>query len=180
MDAALDNAVEQRDQKDRETLRRWARVVLPWVLISAAFWYFFNSGMSQSGLESGEAAPTLVVELTDGTTFDLAEHRGQTVVINFWAVWCPPCRAEAPALTRVARHLEAEGGHLIGLAVDSRSVPRAARLGMDYPIALATGEDQARFGVQMLPTTIVVGPDGQVARSFVGEVTEAQLLEALP
>ncbi len=158
-------------------LRRWAQRAGPWIFLAAAVWWF-GSSLQGDAVSSGPAPP-LTLTLSDGTPFDLAEQHGRVIVLNFWAAWCPPCRAEAPALSRVHRAVQRRGAQVLGLAVDAISLSRARRLGMDYPQALATQDDLERFGVQMLPTTVVVGPDGQVVRSFVGEIDEETLREVV-
>lgn len=158
-------------------LRRWARHAGPWILVALGVWWW-GSRLGGDALSSGPA-PALTTTLSDGTPFDLAAQRGQVVVLNFWAAWCPPCRAEAPALSRVHHAVEGRGARVVGLAVDTISLSRAGRLGMDYPQALATEDDLARFGVQMLPTTVVVGADGSIVRSFVGEIDEETLQDVI-
>ncbi len=158
-------------------LRRWALRAGPWIAVAIGVWWF-GARLQNNAVSSGPA-PALTTTLSDGTPFDLAAQRGRVIVLNFWAAWCPPCRAEAPALSRVHRAIEERGAQVLGLAVDAISLSRAQRLGMDYPQALATEDDLASFGVQMLPTTVVVGSDGQVVRSFVGEIDEETLRQVV-
>ncbi len=153
-------------------LRRWLRNIGPWVLVAIGMWWL---GSSLDSTVSGPA-PGLQVEI-DGTPFDLAAAN-RIVVLNFWAAWCPPCRAEAPVLAQAHEKLGTRG-MVLGLAVDTISISRAGRLGMDYPHALVSQDVLERFGVQMLPTTVVVDHEGNIVESFVGEVTTAALDEAL-
>ncbi|MEM9073041.1 MAG: TlpA disulfide reductase family protein [Myxococcota bacterium] len=164
-------------QRNAEILRRWARNIGPWIVVAGLVWYV---GVSMQGraLPKGPA-PELSVELSDGTPFNLASRHGEVTVLNFWAAWCPPCRAEAPALTKVHKAVEGRGAMVVGLAVDAISIPRARRLGMLYPQALVEQADLDRFQVQMLPTTVVVDHKGDIVRAFVGEVEEETLLEVV-
>ncbi|MEO0326797.1 MAG: TlpA disulfide reductase family protein [Myxococcota bacterium] len=163
---------------------RWLRVV-PW-LVAAGGVYAVGWALQGETMPTGEPAPdfrvTLAteehVELTEPAEFDLSAQRGQVVVLNFWADWCPPCRAEAPALQTVARELEATGDVLLGLAVERRSLASAERLGMHYPQAFAPPEMAALYKVSMLPTTVVIDPAGRVAEVFVGGIDADALREA--
>ena len=103
-------------------------------------------------------------------------------MLNFWSSTCPPCRREAPELSRLHRTLEGRG-RVIGVSTDARSVTGAGsvakRLGMRYPIAVLDGGLQETFAVTVLPTTYLLDDTGKVRGSFVGAVTEAEMLEAI-
>ena len=137
----------------------------------------------RSLVEAGTPAPVLVVELSSGENFDIEAHRGEVVVLNFWATWCPPCRAEAPTLTRIHNRLSGSGGTVVGISADRMPLPTVAEhalgLGMEYPIGRTEEEAFHRFHVTELPTTYVVSRDGQITWSHVGAVSEEQLWEAI-
>jgi thiol-disulfide isomerase/thioredoxin len=130
-------------------------------------------------LAPGAQLGEITAALADGGHFALSEHRGEVVVVNFWATWCGPCRKEAPVLSRLHR----SGVKVIGLSVDALPLPtvaaKARALGMDYPIALGSAEVTARLGIRAVPTTCVVGKDGTVIETHSGLVGEAQLARAI-
>jgi thiol-disulfide isomerase/thioredoxin len=116
-----------------------------------------------------------------GVAHAMGEHRGKVVVVNFWATWCVPCVKEIPAFSKV--HTEG-GGRVafVGLGIDSLDNIAAfdARFKPSYPLlaAGATGSDLARaFGDEggALPFTVVLGADGRVVASHLGQVDEATL-----
>ncbi len=155
------------------------RALAPWILVVVGGLWMLSSHRGREPMPSGEPVPALSVPLAGGGSFDLEAHRGQPVLLTFWARWCPACRAEAPAIQAAHEKLSAVGGTAIGLAVDRRSIPAAARLGMHFPQAVVAQTDLDRFGVELLPTTILVDPEGNVAASFVGEVRSSTLDEVI-
>ncbi len=163
--------------------RRGVRSIWPWLLLglAVALWAFWGAG--GSGLPEGEVAPSLSVPWTGGERFDLSERRGHVTVLAFWATWFPACRSEGPVLARVQRRIEARGDTVVGVSIDdaplSAVAQAARRFGMTYPIALATRADIAPFRVELLPTIVVVDPDGRVAASFAGTVSEHRLVAAI-
>lgn len=160
--------------------RAWIRALLPWALVGAGVVFLLGTFGSRRAMPEGEPAPLFQVALRGGGELDLAASRGDVVVLNFWASWCPPCRAEAPVLARAHDRLQREGGaRLVGLAMDARSLPFANRLGMTYPQALATQEIAQSYRVEMLPTTVVIDRAGRVAWSYVGELREDELNDVL-
>lgn len=119
--------------------------------------------------------PALQVTTIDGKPYDLAAHRGNWVVVNFWATWCGPCLKEMPdlsALDAMREHIE-----VIGLAYeDITPADMQAFLKTHpvvYPIAIIdTYEPPKDFATPRgLPTTYLIAPDGKVAKHFLGPVT---------
>ena len=134
---------------------------------------------SNSGPTVGEPAPEFELTTPDGEMVRLSDFEGQTVVLNFWATWCGPCRAEIPDL---AAFQEANPDvKLLGISVDEQLGARgvaatARRLGADYTILLdPTSTAAAPYSVHTLPTTIVIGPDGTVVDTAIGTVSERKL-----
>jgi thiol-disulfide isomerase/thioredoxin len=108
----------------------------------------------------------------------LAELRGTPVVVNIWGSWCPPCRAEAPALARVAREFEGEV-QFIGVDIlDVRESAREFILEFDWPYPSVfdeNGQIRDRLGYVGQPVTIVHDRDGKVSFEWVGAITEKLL-----
>jgi thiol-disulfide isomerase/thioredoxin len=129
------------------------------------------------------ASPSLRIETFDGKTFDLAEHRGQWVVINFWATWCNPCLKEIPDLDAFDK--SRKDVDVIGL--DYEEIERADMQAflkehvISYPIAVVdVYKPPADFETPRgLPMTYLIAPDGKTARQFLGPVSSADLARAI-
>src|SRR5258708_14749481 len=110
----------------------------------------------------------------------LGDLRGTAVVLDFWATWCGPCRAEAPIMERLSRRWHDQGVVVVGVNTDTpdQGDPGAfARLaGLTYPIVQdPTSEVAKRYGVVGLPTLVVVSPTGRVSAVRSGVTGEAEL-----
>src|SRR5690242_20730187 len=113
------------------------------------------------------AAPQFVLRDINGNTVRLSAYRGKVVLINFWATWCPPCRAEMPDLVRLQREHAKQGLQIIGITYPPESKTRVRRfarsLKVNYPIILGTRQIKARFSSEeTLPLTVVINRDGKV------------------
>jgi thiol-disulfide isomerase/thioredoxin len=117
-----------------------------------------------------------VTDLT-GRTIQSSELRGKVVLVNFWATWCPPCRAEIPDLIKLQEKYRKE---LVIIGVSEDEIPPenvkafANQQGMNYPIAMTTPELRKIFrGVAALPTTFVIDRNGRLVQKHVGLLNAA-------
>ena len=120
-----------------------------------------------------QAAPALELRDLKGRRHRLSDYRGKVVLLNFWATWCPPCRAEMPDLVKLQRRYGARGLRIIGITYPpetARAVRRfAARLSVNYPVALGTKEMMTLFTPgETLPLTVVIDRDGNVRELIEG------------
>jgi len=135
-----------------------------------------------SGL-AGQRAPIFDLRDDGGRAVSLERYRGSLVVMNLWASWCPPCRAEMPDLQRLA---EAEAGRGIAVVgVNEGESPQRARafagsLGIRFPIWIDGGQQYGRaFDAVGLPTTVILDRQGVVIRAFDGPLTLDQMRAAV-
>jgi cytochrome c biogenesis protein CcmG, thiol:disulfide interchange protein DsbE len=137
----------------------------------------------QGGGMVGKPAPPLSLPVaangTPGASMTLADLKGHPVLLDFWASWCGPCAMEAPVVDRVARRYEKKGLTVLGVNVsDTPAVVRAyaAQKGLSYPMVLDPGSNTSnRYGVQQLPSLIVIDKEGNVFAFLTGFVDEASL-----
>ena len=113
-------------------------------------------------------APQFVLRDVNGRTVRLSDYRGKVVLINFWATWCPPCRAEMPDLVRLQREHAKQGLQIIGITYPPEKKNRVLRFArsvkVNYPIILGTRQIKARFSSEeTLPLTVVINRDGKVS-----------------
>ena len=142
------------------------------------------AGEAATGVvEQTAPMPQLRVQAVDGTPYDLAEHRGQWVLVNFWATWCGPCLQEMPELS--ALHAMRGNIDVVGLAYeDIEPADMQAFLEkhpVAYPIAILDPYDPPKdFATPRgLPVTYLLAPDGKVAKQFVGPVDAKQVEQAI-
>jgi peroxiredoxin len=158
------------------------------VLVVIAFYPGGGPKISLNGtggprMLAGAPAQSFPVKRVDGAADGLDRYRGTVVVLNLWATWCPPCREEMPALERLYREYHERG--LVVLGVDQGEAPRvAARYardhGVTYPILIDEDQQYGRaYAAVGLPTTIVIGRDGRIVKGIDGELTLAQMREAV-
>jgi thiol-disulfide isomerase/thioredoxin len=126
-------------------------------------------------------AHTLFPDLA-GEPVSLERWRGQVLVVNLWASWCPPCRDEIPGLVRVQRRFASNGVQIVGIAFDSAAKSRQAalELGINYPVLVAglDGIDLIRkLGNRAggLPYTLVLDRQGKAVATHLGILSEAEL-----
>lgn len=132
---------------------------------------------------ASDAPIELKLPATDGSTLDLATHRGHWVVVNFWATWCHPCLAEMPALSELDQRRK--DIDVVGLAYDEIApdelVAFLKQHPVGYPIAqVSMDHPPAAFEPPSgLPTTYLLDPQGKVAKRFLGPVTPQEIEAAV-
>jgi thiol-disulfide isomerase/thioredoxin len=126
-------------------------------------------------LKPGDAPPNFTLLLPDGRYTTLADLKGRPVLVNFWATWCPPCRAEMPELLQAARDYP----DLALLAVNVAETPDkvsqfAEQFRMDAPVVIdPEGAISDRYNVRGLPTSIFLDADGKIMEVRPGAINRA-------
>ncbi len=127
----------------------------------------------------GNLAPALSGTTLTDDEFDIDDHRGQWVVVNFFATWCPPCVQEHPELVEFAER-NGNDVQLVSVAFDDTEVDKVAQFfadnGGDWPVVTAGAAGASLdYGVKKLPESFVIDPSGTVAAKINGGVTADEL-----
>lgn len=157
----------------------WVRRGLPWFALAIFAFWGARSFTPNAAFPVGGQLPQLTTQLADGSRFSLQDASGQILVLNFWASYCEPCRAEAPLLSDA----QAKDVRVVGLSVEPFSSSdvsqHASRIGMRYPVGVADEALLSRFRVQSVPTTYVIDKNGKIVLSRVGAIAKRELEAAI-
>jgi thiol-disulfide isomerase/thioredoxin len=150
--------------------------------------YARSSAPSAGPGESGEratirffrnapAVPSFTVADLEGRSISTANLKGKVVIVNFWATWCPPCRAEIPDLVALQEKYR-DSLQVIGVSQDEIAPEQVKRFavehGMNYPIVMSSSQIEKLFpGVHALPTSFVLDREGRLVQKHVGMLNPA-------
>jgi len=130
--------------------------------------------------ESGELVPDFDLVDANGQHHDLKSLRGKIVVLNYWATWCPPCRREMSSVDNLARRFENSDIVVLGISSEEAETIRTFLHDNQYSlITLVDTEFSAgqALGIEVVPTTIVIGRDGRIMDRHEGAMDEAALAD---
>lgn len=141
--------------------------VAAWLAAAPASW-----SASPPKAPAPRRAPDFTLKDLDGKPHKLSDYRGKVVVVNFWATWCPPCRAEMPSMERTYEALKGRPFAMVGVEVGEEWESVQAfveQTGVKYPILLDSDSAVSRnWHVVGLPTSYVIDAEGQVVGVIVG------------
>src|SRR5512143_2601492 len=160
--------------------RRWM-VLFTGALVLGVAWIFLSRVENPIGGSNappnpqvGFSAPVFTLASLTGESITLSDLRGKVVVLNFWASWCPPCRAEMPALNAVYQKFRDQGLIVLGVNTTFQDDETSARAavrdwGLSFPIAFdRDGVTSRQYRVQAMPTTFFIGRDGVIGDIVLG------------
>ncbi len=134
----------------------------------------------------GRDAPSFNLPASKGGQINLADYRGKLVLLNFWASWCPPCRAEMPGFVKLQKEYMDKPFRIIGAAAeDKRAADKFAdQIGVNYPYAFgleAVMERAAAYGNPDggLPYSVLISKDQKILSVYYGYLSEAKLKQMI-
>ncbi len=135
-------------------------------------YYDLGSGMNLIRLRPA-MAPNWKLQDLNGKNVQLSDFKGKVVVLNFWATWCPPCKAELPDLIQLQREFGHKGAIVLGVSVDSLSPQEvqafATKIGINYPIVIGTDGLSEQYGANIgIPITYIIDSNGLVVALNLG------------
>ncbi|MCP4141122.1 MAG: TlpA family protein disulfide reductase [Chloroflexi bacterium] len=154
-----------------------------WTLLSVD-----KSGSSTAGLipapQKGFLAPDFTLETLEGESLQLSDLRGKVVLLNFWATWCPPCRAEMPAFQDAYSDYKDKDFVIVAVNATLQDSPNDIRgfvdeFGLGFPVLLDTkGKANRLYQVQSLPTSFFIDKEGIISEVVVGGPIVEALIRA--
>ena len=134
-------------------------------LVAIAFSVFAASSLASSGL-TGQPAPDFALKSSSGDNLRLSEHRGDVVMVNFWATWCGPCRQEMPLLDELYSRYQRVGFSLLGVNIDdnsSKAMNMISELGVSFPVLFDNRKEVSKlYNVDAMPVTVIIDREGTV------------------
>lgn len=159
----------------------WAKLVS--IIVAVVLLGACSQGIA---VESGQTAPDFSLTDIAGQKAGLSDFKGKAIILNFFASWCPPCRAEIPDFIALQKAYSDKGFTFVGVSlVDAQeSKDFADKMGINYPILVDDGKVSALYGpVRSIPTTFVIDKNMKVVKMYIGsrpkETFEADIKELL-
>lgn len=187
-------------------MKRWIIIIVIVGMLGWTGWEFFSSnsepevseselGASESveglegnpeiaeGLEKGEMAPNFELEKMDGEKVKLSDYRGEKVMLNFWATWCPPCRAEVPDMQKLHENKDVTILAVNLLGQESGIDPVEEFL-EDYGVTFNVLLDEdlvvaETYGIQPVPTTYMIDTEGVIQNMAFGALNYELMVQEL-
>ena len=151
------------------------------VVVTIGAGCFDVDGAAQKGPRS--LAPDFALVRLDGVPVTLAENRGKTLVLDFWATWCAPCEIQMPVLDTLWKARGGDQLMILGVSVDTDPAPKVAawieKRNIGYPIAIASQDLALEYGVLGFPTLVIIDPEGGIHTRHIGVLSRPELEEIL-
>jgi peroxiredoxin len=173
----------------QKTKIKWTSFVLVMNLLLWSVSFTSTTANAKSGIGSapntsliGRVAPNFTLVDTEGRRVDLQSLRGKVVMIDFWASWCGPCRIAMPTLEKMHREFQNRGLVVLGINLEDAWTAKEFLQANGYTFKTLIDSESSvadRFGVEGIPTTILIGRDGRIIAHHVGAQREATVRQDL-
>ena len=161
-------------------MRRLVLIVVVFILVGGSLYLGSASSSRPSyepvkAAELGDPAPDFQLEDTEGNKVSLADLRGKVVLVNFWATWCPPCRAEMPSMEKLNEAMAADDFVMLAINVEEngRTVVPAFLKKTPHAFSILYDDQgivQERYGVYKFPESFVIRKDGVIDDKVIGAI----------
>lgn len=185
--AALPSSRLRAESSQR--LRRRIVMAVDAVLLVVVLVLLYQRALPQASAALGfgasnDPAPPFTLATLDGDTVSLHDLRGQVVLVNFWASWCPPCRVEMPGFERIYRDRAQDGFTIVGIVTDGHARERVRAFltqhDITYPTLLASPAVIRDYGgISSLPESFLLDRDGRIRHRVIGFFAEPALRAAV-
>lgn len=165
---------------------RYKRVASFITLALWAIWFGYvllwpnSSTAAGAGIPNGAPAPDFELKTVDGQVYKLSDLKGRPVMLNFFATWCPPCRAEMPLLEETYKQYKDQGFVILAVNLNESDVAVTSfqqKMGITFPIVIDKGDHVSQaYDIVPLPTSYFVDKNGIVQGKWTGEIRKDQLM----
>ncbi|MGF2616280.1 redoxin domain-containing protein [Rossellomorea vietnamensis] len=136
-------------------------------------------GADLSEVKEGELAPDFTLATIDGKSVSLSDYKGQKVILNFWATWCPPCKAEMPHMQKFYEENKDNGIEIVAVNLTNmdEGKPAIEQFVQDYELTFPVPlDEEGDIGMQYqaftIPTSYVIDTEGKIAKKIIGPMDE--------
>jgi len=133
-----------------------------------------NKPAAESSVQIGSTAPDFVLKDVAGKDTTLSSYKGKVVLLEFWATWCPPCKAAIPEMVVLQKKYYEKGFTVLGVSLDTDSEVAAkvaqfsSSHGITYPVLIADEAVPMTYMVMSLPTSFLISKEGTIIATYIG------------
>ncbi|MEK6742667.1 MAG: TlpA disulfide reductase family protein [Nitrospirota bacterium] len=142
------------------------------VMISIIVLALFGGCMSKEKEGATAAAPDFTLQDISGKQVRLADLKGGVVMLEFWATWCPPCRAEVPAIERLHTQYSGKGLTILAIALDEGGWDGVKDFVADrkisYTVLRGTEDVSSKYKIRLIPSTFLIDKEGNIKKQYMG------------
>lgn len=150
--------------------------ILVIIVIALGYTFYQSFFVDHSAVRAGDDAVNFVLTDLNGERIELADYEGKGVMLNFWGTYCPPCEKEMPIMQQLYEEYKGQGVEIIAINVNEPEVtvkPFVNRHKLTFPTPIDKGMRVSdAYGINPLPTTVMIDEHGKVVRVFTGQLTE--------
>lgn len=165
------------------TLHRWVGRLWPWVLVVAVSFYLYRTVSPPIDLEPIRTVSDFEAPTLDGEPFRLSAHRGEILVVNVWATWCPPCRVEIPGFVDLQERFRDDGVLFVGLNVDDDGLEAVRSFAEERDINYLQADGRRvvhrHFPGDAIPRTYLMDRQGRIRFQHSGFLMKSALADGI-